>query len=104
MAVARFAAARGATVTASDARPEFELAPQISELKAAGIEVVAGGHPERLFAGADVIVLSPGVPSDIGPVQESRRSGKPVVGEAEFASWFLRGRMIGITGSNGKTT
>ena len=104
MAVARFAAARKAIVTANDARPESELLPEISELRGAGIAVVAGSHPDSVFSRADLIVLSPGVPSDLGPIQAARRLGKKIVGEAEFASWFLRGRMIGITGSNGKTT
>jgi UDP-N-acetylmuramoylalanine--D-glutamate ligase len=104
MAVARFAAARGAVVTANDAGPASELGPQIAELREAGISVLAGGHSEKLFLEADIIVLSPGVPPDIAPIQAARRSGIKIVGEAEFASWFLRGRIIGITGSNGKTT
>src|SRR5262249_39269744 len=104
MAVARSAAARGAVVTANDARAESELGSEILELGEAGVPVVAGGHPEKLFTGADLIVVSPGVPSDLDPIRAARHSGKLVVGEAEFASWFLRGRIIGITGSNGKTT
>jgi UDP-N-acetylmuramoylalanine--D-glutamate ligase len=104
MAVARFARARHAIVTANDERPESELRREISELREAGIAVVAGGHPDSLFSHADLIVLSPGVPSDLQPIRMARSSGKQIVGEAEFASWFLRGRMIGITGSNGKTT
>src|SRR5215472_5614714 len=104
MAVARFASARKAIVTANDARPESELLPEITELRGAGIAVVAGSHPDSVFSQADLIVLSPGVPSDLRPIRAARRLGKKVVGEAEFASWFLRGRMIGITGSNGKTT
>jgi UDP-N-acetylmuramoylalanine--D-glutamate ligase len=104
MAVARFAATRGAEVIANDARPEEELASEVTELRQAGISVAAGAHHEDLFASADLIVLSPGVPPDISPIQAARRSGKRLVGEAEFASWFLRGRIIGITGSNGKTT
>ena len=104
MAVARFAASRKAIVTANDARLESELLPEISELREEGISVVAGSHPDGLFCGADVIVLSPGVPLELGPIEAARRGGTRIVGEAEFASWFLKGRMIGITGSNGKTT
>src|SRR5215831_13287333 len=104
MAVAKFAASRKAIVTGNDARLESELLPEISELREEGISVVAGSHPDGLFCGADVIVLSPGVPLDLGPIEAARRGGTRIVGEAEFASWFLKGKMIGITGSNGKTT
>ena len=104
MAVARFAAARGAQVVANDARPEAELRSELSELGPAIVSVITGGHPEDLFTSADLIVLSPGIPPDIAQIQAARRNGIRIVGEAEFASWFLRGRIIGITGSNGKTT
>jgi UDP-N-acetylmuramoylalanine--D-glutamate ligase len=56
------------------------------------------------FADADLIVLSPGVPADLGTVKAARNRGVRVIGELELASWFLRGDIIGITGSNGKTT
>jgi UDP-N-acetylmuramoylalanine--D-glutamate ligase len=54
--------------------------------------------------GADLIVLSPGVPADLDIVAEQRHKGVKVIGDLELASWFLRGEIIGITGSNGKTT
>lgn len=56
------------------------------------------------FVGADLIVLSPGVPADALVVGEARQRGVPVIGDLELASWFLKGPIIGITGSNGKTT
>jgi UDP-N-acetylmuramoylalanine--D-glutamate ligase len=56
------------------------------------------------FAGADLIVLSPGVPVEIPPVAAAIAKGIPVIGEVELAGYFLRGPVIGITGSNGKTT
>jgi UDP-N-acetylmuramoylalanine--D-glutamate ligase len=56
------------------------------------------------IAGADLIVLSPGVPADLEMIEEQRKRGVKVFGDLELASWFLRGRIIGITGSNGKTT
>src|SRR5262249_50417602 len=104
LAVAKFASARRAIVTANDARPESEIGAEMNQLREAGISVVAGGHPENLFTESDLIVMSPGVPLNISPVQTARSQGKKIVGEAEFASWFLKGRVIGITGSNGKTT
>jgi len=56
------------------------------------------------FEGADLVVLSPGVPADLDVLQSVRGQGIPVVGDLELASWFLKGEIIGITGSNGKTT
>jgi len=56
------------------------------------------------FEGADLVVLSPGVPADLDLVEAVRRRGVPVIGDLELASWFLKGEIIGITGSNGKTT
>ena len=59
---------------------------------------------EAAFAGADLIVLSPGVPADTQVAETARRRGVPVIGDLELAGWFLQGETIGITGSNGKTT
>jgi len=69
----------------------------------------AGGRPvepqtDEAFIGADLIVLSPGVPADVDAVDRARRRGVRVIGDLELASWFLQGKIIGITGSNGKTT
>ena len=49
-------------------------------------------------------MLSPGVPADLEVLQSVRVQGIPVIGDLELASWFLKGEIIGITGSNGKTT
>lgn len=56
------------------------------------------------LADADLIVLSPGVPADLPDLEDQRKKGVKVIGDLELASWFLRGKIIGITGSNGKTT
>jgi UDP-N-acetylmuramoylalanine--D-glutamate ligase len=102
-AAALFLAERGAQVTANDAKPESELSAAV-ELRAQGIAVVAGGHPPELFVNADLIVASPGVPLALEPFQRARAAGVPVISEVELAARFLRGRLVGITGSNGKTT
>jgi len=57
-----------------------------------------------VFENAELIVLSPGVPADLEPLEEARRHGATVIGEVELASYFLQGPIMGITGSNGKTT
>src|SRR6185369_4369651 len=62
------------------------------------------GHPESLFENAELVVLSPGVPADLAPLEAARRAGIEIISEPELAGRFLRGRIIGVTGSNGKTT
>jgi UDP-N-acetylmuramoylalanine--D-glutamate ligase len=102
-AAALFLAARGARVTANDAKPESELSAA-AELRARGIKIVAGSHPVELFVQADLIVASPGVPLALEPFARARDAGVRVISEVELAARFLGGRLIGITGSNGKTT
>lgn len=103
VAAAEFLASRGARVTVNDAKPESDLKDAYS-LRAKGIEVVAGGHPRELFEKSDLIVASPGVPLALEPFKQARAAGVPVISEIELAARFLRGRLVGITGSNGKTT
>jgi UDP-N-acetylmuramoylalanine--D-glutamate ligase len=100
VAAARLLKSRGRDVFVTDSgKPEGA-----SELRAAGIRVETGGHTADLFLTAEEIVLSPGVPPDIPPIQAARAKGVPVVSELEVASRYLRGSIIAITGSNGKTT
>ncbi len=83
---------KGARVRAVDAKP----------ITVSGIEVEP--QSSAAFTGADLIVLSPGVPPDVDVVDTARRRGVRVIGDLELASWYLQGDIIGITGSNGKTT
>jgi len=66
--------------------------------------VEAGRHGERTFRDQDLIVVSPGVPYDEPHLQAARALGVPVIGEVELAARFLKGHIVAITGSNGKTT
>jgi UDP-N-acetylmuramoylalanine--D-glutamate ligase len=104
VAAARLLASRGALVTANDVKPEAQLINEARELRSLGVMLSLGAHPESLFANADLITLSPGVPTDVAPLDAARRAGVEIISEVELAGRFLRGRMIGITGSNGKTT
>ncbi|HVG21718.1 MAG TPA: UDP-N-acetylmuramoyl-L-alanine--D-glutamate ligase, partial [Blastocatellia bacterium] len=104
VAAARLLASRGAMVIANDIRPEAQLAREAEELRKLGVMLSLGSHPESLFVNAELIVLSPGVPADIAPLESARRAGVEIISEPELAGRFLRGRMIGVTGSNGKTT
>jgi UDP-N-acetylmuramoylalanine--D-glutamate ligase len=103
-AAAAFAAARGARVVAADARSAGALGGTVSWLEAQGIEVRAGGHPETLAEGADLLVVSPGVPTTVPIVASARSRGIPVWGEMELSARFCEGRIVGITGTNGKST
>lgn len=102
-AVALLLKAHGARVFVSDTAPAEKLSEAIIELEQHGIPYECGGHTERLLH-ADVLVLSPGVPSDIPMVRQAQARGLKVVGEIEVASWFCKGPIIAITGTNGKTT
>jgi UDP-N-acetylmuramoylalanine--D-glutamate ligase len=103
IAAARFLQARGARVTINDAKPEETLSDAAS-LRRLGVEVVGGGHPRQLFETADCLVVSPGVPLASEPFGWARAAGVEIIGEVELAARFLKGRIVGITGTNGKTT
>jgi UDP-N-acetylmuramoylalanine--D-glutamate ligase len=104
VATSLFCAARGANVTATDTRSENEIGEALAQLRAAGVKLELGGHRENTFLEQDLIVPSPGVPADAALLQAARAKGITIWSEVELADRFLHGRLIGITGSNGKTT
>src|ERR1700681_2827564 len=104
VASALFLQARGAKVTVSDAKSQDQLGEEIPLLLDHGIAVETGGHGERTFRGQDLIVVSPGIPVDAPALVQARALGGSVIGEIELAARFLRGPIVAITGSNGKTT
>ena len=104
VAAARFLAGRGARVSVNDAKDEQALMSRLAELEGFPFEYHLGGHPEEAFLDADMIVLSPGVPAVLEPLHKAADKGIPVLAEVELASRFLRDRIVGITGSNGKST
>lgn len=104
VATSLFCAARGARVTATDTRSENELRDSITPLRPAGVSLELGGHREDLLANQDLVIPSPGVPADAPLLQTTRAKGITIWSEIELASRFLKGHLIGITGSNGKTT
>lgn len=103
VAAANFLHQRGALVTANDSQ-ELTRIPAAAELSAMGIKLIAGEHPAELFETSDLIVVSPGIPLSLEPFQRAAAAGVKIVSEIELASWFIKGRVIGITGTNGKTT
>jgi UDP-N-acetylmuramoylalanine--D-glutamate ligase len=104
VATALFCAARGAIVTATDTRTEKEIGDALEPLRAVGVHLELGAHHENTFLQQDLIIPSPGVPGDAPSLQAARAKRVTVWSEIELAGRFLRGRLIGITGSNGKTT
>lgn len=103
VAAAKALNALGAKVTVTDKKTEAELAGRIQALGSDSIRVEAGGHPDRVFIDADIIVLSPGVPKLL-QVLKARQQGVKVISELELAWLLSDSPFIGITGTNGKST
>jgi UDP-N-acetylmuramoylalanine--D-glutamate ligase len=104
IASARFLAKRGATIALNDRKPLNEWSAEALELKTEGVGLIAGEPPSWLLDQIDLVVVSPGVPAKGIPIRYADRRGAEVIGEIELASRFLRGRIVAITGTNGKTT
>ena len=103
LAAVRLLAAQGARVVANDHRSEADLGEAALAARAAGAELALGGHDPELFTAVDRIVVSPGVPR-LEALAAADRAGVPVASEVELASWFLRGDVLAVTGTNGKST
>jgi UDP-N-acetylmuramoylalanine--D-glutamate ligase len=88
----------GAVVRATDLKPLDQIA------EARGVDVPFAVQSDSVFENCELIVLSPDVPADLPALERARARGVAVIGEVELAAPFLKGRTIGITGSNGKTT
>jgi UDP-N-acetylmuramoylalanine--D-glutamate ligase len=102
-AAVRLLRAKGAHVIANDLRSAAELGELASELETYGAELALGAHDPALFTRVDQIVISPGVPP-MAALDAADRAGIPIASEVELASWFIDAFVIGITGTNGKST
>jgi UDP-N-acetylmuramoylalanine--D-glutamate ligase len=102
MASAELLAREGAIVGATDLKPLDALPGAAALLDR--LEIPFRPQTPEVFDGAELIVLSPDVPADLAPLEAARRRGVRVIGDVELAAPFLKGRTVGITGSNGKTT
>ncbi len=100
--VALLAQARGYEVFVTDAGSLSQNARR--ELEDAKIPYEHGGHRAEVLAGVDVVVKSPGIPWHAALIASAKTRHIPVQGEMEFCAPFAEGKLIGITGSNGKTT
>lgn len=93
----------GAKVTASDLKAREKL-KDADSLESMGVKLVLGEHPVELLNGCDLVVLSPGVPSDLEILYEARKRDIPIISELELGFWFAKAPIIAVTGTNGKTT
>jgi UDP-N-acetylmuramoylalanine--D-glutamate ligase len=115
IAAARMLVGAGALVTAYDRRPASELGPEVGELDGRGVTLLAGAAPAevtRLLAAAELVVTSPSIsarfPTTDAWLREAlsaaARSGVPVMGEVDLFLTLTRARVLGVTGTKGKTT
>ena len=104
VAAARFMAGRGAVVTVTDKAEAEKLVAEREALKGVNVRFVFGEHRVENFTNADLIVVSPGVPLSIPPIEAARKARVHIIGELELAARFLSLPIIAITGTNGKST
>ena len=100
----KFLRSKGVPVKATDSREAGELGPVVEKLAAEGMDIHCGTHAPEFFEWADTIVLSPGVRFDLPEISDAQAAGKTVISEIELAWNFISRPVIGITGTNGKTT
>jgi UDP-N-acetylmuramoylalanine--D-glutamate ligase len=94
----------GASVTATDAKLMGALSPSVEELTKSGVRLFLGSHPHEAIRDSELIVVSPGVPSDLPLLEMARHQRVPIIGEIELAWRVMEAPVIAITGTNGKTT
>jgi UDP-N-acetylmuramoylalanine--D-glutamate ligase len=104
LSAAAFLASRGARVVATDRKTAAELPAEVGALTSRGIELELGGHRRETFAGADLVVVSPGVPWELPELEAARARGVAVMAEVELAFRFATGTVAAVTGTKGKST
>jgi UDP-N-acetylmuramoylalanine--D-glutamate ligase len=104
VAAGRLLLACGATVRATDAKPLPDWPAAARALEAEGVTLYPGGHAAAAFRDADLVVVSPGVPTDHEALVACRQAGVPVLGEVELAYRAMTADVLAVTGTNGKTT
>lgn len=102
-AVCRFLLDKGADVKVSEKRTAQQLGKDLTTWKRQGVTFETGGHNLASFLDADLIIPSPGIPF-IPELQKARARGVSILSEVEVAARYLKGKIIGVTGSNGKST
>lgn len=92
---------QGKNVRINDMNTEDENIPELKEM---GADIIVGSHPLSVLDRIEIVIKNPGIPYDNPIVREAEKQGIPVVTEIELAYYLTEGDIIGITGSNGKTT
>ncbi len=104
IAVAKFLRGKGAEVTLTDIKDRQQLGSIVEDLERSDINLVLGQQPDIKREDISFIVVSPGVPLTIEPIQKAYRQAIPVYSEVEIASRYAKAPIVAITGTNGKTT
>lgn len=104
VAAARLIRRVGGNVLASDSSDRGQIPADVLALEREGCRVWTGGHPDDAFAGAELVVVSPGVPLTLPALVRVRARGVPIIGELELAWRAMEADVVAITGTNGKTT
>lgn len=104
VAVTKYLVKQGARVTVTDLKQKSELTESVNACADLKIELELGRHNNKSFETAEMVVVSPGVPVNIKPLEEARSKGIPITTEIDLAAVALENPVIGITGTNGKTT
>jgi UDP-N-acetylmuramoylalanine--D-glutamate ligase len=102
--VTRFLLDQRAIVTVNDIKGREDIGDDLYLFESMGAEFVLGNHPDEIFLRPDLIVVSPGVNHHLQPLIKAQKKGIPVISEIELASRFIDSPIIGITGTNGKST
>ncbi len=104
VAASRLLQAAGAHVTVADRKESAELTSALGAIDRDHVGVTVGARYESSLEEADLVVISPGVPYRLAPLEAVRRRGVKVISELELASQFLRSPLLAVTGTNGKST
>ncbi len=104
IATAKFLKAKGSLVTTTEVKPEEEMEDAVQELNGMDLSTEWGGHRTETFLKQDLIVASPGVDLSMDLIQKAIRHGVRIISEIELAYHFIHVPILGITGTNGKTT
>jgi len=104
VAVTNYLAKQGARVTVTDLKQRHDLTSSLKACMNLNVEFDLGKHTPKFFHEADLIVVSPGVPLQIKPLEEAREKHVPITNEVDMAAAALNEPLVAITGTNGKTT
>ena len=104
LALAAYLAGHGLTVTATDLQPAERFGDKLSALQAVGVALILGEHPLTLLDQTDILFVSPGIPLEIPFLEKARSRGIPLCAESKLFCALCPAPIVGVTGSNGKST